>query len=493
MGLLVREMRWRDAAIPLAVWIACSAAMLIATGTYVTSLWHAEREAAFERADGAAALTLQALQRRQAVARSTFRILNVRHQMQLAGNTAATAAIDAELDNLRQEPSYGMFNVGYTNLDGITTWWSDKALIGINLSSRDYFQKLAAAPEQEAVVGDPFYSPAAKHWTTPVIRRTRDAGGVPDGYAIIVFDPIAMGSELAQIDSAPGRTLLLARLANGHVSAANRNLLTYLGVFNTRDHADSPMLAAAQKAMTGRLAYTGSMDGRALLAAFRVNPGIQTVAIATLDERREMRHFWQQAATVAAAVMVVILAGLIVGLAWIQSSRLRAGLRVQAMQDPLTGLRNRRSIEVELARLAGRQRVIYSCLLFDLDHFKQINDAFGHATGDAVLKAVARLLRDGVRRGDLVCRWGGEELLVVLVGCCPPEAVRRAEELRADIAGLRFGSFGNDLRVTASIGVSCCPQHGADLGTLSQAADTALYQAKQSGRNRVRMAAPEAA
>ena len=167
---------------------------------------------------------------------------------------------------------------------------------------------------------------------------------------------------------------------------------------------------------------------------------------------------------------------------------LQAQLREQAIRDPLTGLYNRRYLEETLRReLARAERDGHplSIIMGDIDHFKQLNDTYGHPAGDEVLRTLGRLLQHHARSSDIPCRYGGEEFVVVLPDM-PLEAVReRAELMRRDFAGLRIAFGGAELIATLSIGVSGYPDHGKTADELIRAADLALYEAKRSGRNRV--------
>ncbi|NTW40969.1 MAG: GGDEF domain-containing protein, partial [Cellulomonadaceae bacterium] len=129
-----------------------------------------------------------------------------------------------------------------------------------------------------------------------------------------------------------------------------------------------------------------------------------------------------------------------------------------------------------------------AAMMIDLDHFKSINDALGHAVGDEVLIGVAQELASSVRAADELVRFGGEEFLALLPGLAPADAHRRAEELRRRLGGLHLGPVGEPVRVTASIGLAhLAPGQSPD--ALLRAADDALYAAKAAGRDRV-VAAP---
>ena len=159
-----------------------------------------------------------------------------------------------------------------------------------------------------------------------------------------------------------------------------------------------------------------------------------------------------------------------------------------ATADPLTDLYNRRQfielLEKELARAANHKRPLV-LLIMDLDHFKSINDRFGHPAGDAVLKKVALALRGLAREEFITARIGGEEFAVVLPEHALAQAVRFAERLREGIAGLSLTLPGGPQQVTVSIGAAAWENGMSGTGDLLRAADAQLYRAKQDGRNKV--------
>ncbi|HYL37400.1 MAG TPA: diguanylate cyclase [Bryobacteraceae bacterium] len=168
---------------------------------------------------------------------------------------------------------------------------------------------------------------------------------------------------------------------------------------------------------------------------------------------------------------------------------LQEALRSQSIRDPLTGLFNRRYLEEtferELHRLARRDLSAGFAML-DLDHFKAFNDTFGHEGGDALLRAFGQFLREHLRKEDVACRYGGEEFCILFCESSFEDTVRRAEQLRSGVSRLAVQHGGQHLgAVTVSIGVASYPIHGRASTDLIAAADRALYQAKQDGRNRV--------
>ena len=178
--------------------------------------------------------------------------------------------------------------------------------------------------------------------------------------------------------------------------------------------------------------------------------------------------------------------------------RLQKGLREQTIRDPLTGLFNRRYLEetlaLEIAR-ASRGKTPLSLVMCDVDHFKRFNDEFGHDAGDTLLQAVSAEMRSHFRDGDVVCRFGGEEFTIIAPGATPEVLNKRVEVLRAAITGLNVRQGGRALgAVSMSFGIAGWEEHMArDGSTLIQLADTALYRAKNEGRNRAVLARPIAA
>nr|WP_246429836.1 GGDEF domain-containing protein [Prosthecomicrobium pneumaticum] len=166
-----------------------------------------------------------------------------------------------------------------------------------------------------------------------------------------------------------------------------------------------------------------------------------------------------------------------------------AELRREAQRDPLTGLYNRRGFSDEAqaaAARAAREGVSVAMLAFDLDRFKQINDSFGHAAGDAVLRAFAEVLKATLRDTDPVGRTGGEEFMALLPGADAARGTVVAERVRQRFARVAVDYGGARVATTVSVGVAAATAASADLGALSACADRALYEAKRDGRDRVR-------
>jgi diguanylate cyclase (GGDEF)-like protein len=172
--------------------------------------------------------------------------------------------------------------------------------------------------------------------------------------------------------------------------------------------------------------------------------------------------------------------------------KLREKLRYQSVRDPLTGLFNRRyldeSLERELPNAIRKNRSL-GVIMLDVDRFKKFNDMFGHDAGDAVLRELGDHLAKFIRRGDLACRYGGEEFTLILPESSLEDTRRRAEELRISFQQLSIKHRDIVLgKVTLSLGVAALPDHGTTATDLLAAADGALLRAKLGGRDRVLIA-----
>jgi diguanylate cyclase (GGDEF)-like protein/PAS domain S-box-containing protein len=169
-----------------------------------------------------------------------------------------------------------------------------------------------------------------------------------------------------------------------------------------------------------------------------------------------------------------------------ENKALHAQLREQAIRDPLTGVFNRRYLEESLVRelaRAERNKEALSVAMLDIDSFKQFNDTYGHAAGDDILQALANILTANTRTGDIVCRYGGEEFVVVLPSATSEIALQRINECRKAFEAFRLTVNGNSLQSTVSAGIATFPENGQLSTALLDAADKGLYQAKVKGKN----------
>lgn len=172
----------------------------------------------------------------------------------------------------------------------------------------------------------------------------------------------------------------------------------------------------------------------------------------------------------------------------LEAKRLMETLRESNLRDPMTGLNNRRFLEEYIETLtanARRQKIHLGILMLDLDYFKMVNDTHGHDAGDAVLRALAKVLRQSVRASDMVIRYGGEEFLIILQDTQPEHTMRIAENIRISVEKLKVPVGSVTLQKTISIGVADFPGDAETFWQVVKFADIALYRAKEDGRNRV--------
>jgi diguanylate cyclase (GGDEF)-like protein len=177
----------------------------------------------------------------------------------------------------------------------------------------------------------------------------------------------------------------------------------------------------------------------------------------------------------------------------IQKASLIDATKSGVWRDELTGLSTRlhflQKFENEIRR-TGNYQLSFALFMFDIDKFKQINDTYGHATGDVVIRKVAEVTKKHTRSSDLVGRYGGDEFLVLITSCTQDQSIRYAENIRNVISSteLRIQGYDSPLRLTVSGGLAFYPPHGQSTSDLMHAADHALYEAKRKGRNRVSVA-----
>jgi two-component system, cell cycle response regulator len=178
-----------------------------------------------------------------------------------------------------------------------------------------------------------------------------------------------------------------------------------------------------------------------------------------------------------------------------QNARMYEIVEEQATTDGLTGLSNHRTFQERFSAMLGRAErrgFAVSLLLTDIDHFKKVNDTYGHPIGDVVLRGVAQVVRDCVRKIDLAARYGGEEFAIVLEGTDLAGARMLAERIRAEVQKQVFASDKGPFGCTLSLGIAVYPDDGRDGKMIIANADQALYNAKHNGRNRA-VAFPELA
>jgi diguanylate cyclase (GGDEF)-like protein len=267
--------------------------------------------------------------------------------------------------------------------------------------------------------------------------------------------PVEPGSALAErLDGARPRSCLAVRFGRRHQGGEERDPLLSCEVCGKL-----PGLATCSPLLVG-----GEVIGAVL-----VN---HEAPLDALDDQRARDSVSQSAAVLA-------------------NLRNLAIAEMRASTDALTGLPNSRAVQDTLKRMvaqASRSQESMAVALLDLDHFKQINDTYGHGRGDEVLAAVAQAMKGAVRSGDFVGRYGGEEFVIALPDTDLEGALTAAEKIRFGVAQVTLPSI--ERLISASLGVAVLPADGLDTETLLRNADRALYDAKSKGRNRVECAGP---
>jgi diguanylate cyclase (GGDEF)-like protein len=240
------------------------------------------------------------------------------------------------------------------------------------------------------------------------------------------------------------------------------------------------------------------LDGYQVLAELKGDPDVRNIPVVFLTSRsgvddivaglRAGAHDYLKKPFEAAEVLARVGAANHVKKLQDELQQRNAELDRTSRTDQLTGLFNRRHLDEELARRSSdsdslRHRDAICLLLLDIDHFKQINDTYGHPVGDLVLRAFAERVNAGLRAGDVAGRWGGEEFLIILSRTDLAGATEVAERIRASTAATPVSAGGQDISVRVSVGCALGPADAAE--AVVQLADECLYRAKAAGRNRV--------
>lgn len=362
-----------------------------------------------------------------------------------------------------------------------------------------------AAHMQGLEVGKAVYGPMLHRWVIPLRLMAKDAQGQP---VLLIAVPVELNDFLdrwrrsvaAAEYAMPGMSIALMR-ADGYLLARwpapeADDLQRFYG--SKRQGELARAAQARPQALSGQFDGRVDADDLPRLGAWVRLPRYDVLVNMTVPRALLWRDFWRAywpALTILALwlALLTLTYRLVLRLTERESAQLRDRADIMyrlANQDSLTGLLNRRGMGEYLQRAhdnAQQHGIGYALVLFDLDHFKLINDGFGHAAGDAVLQQIAHLLQTRVRKEDQVARWGGEEFLVLLPDSSIETAHAAAEKLRDLISHTRMSVGGSELRLTASFGVSAW-ESGSPLGSaeLLGQCDAALYNAKAGGRNRVK-------
>jgi diguanylate cyclase (GGDEF)-like protein len=247
-----------------------------------------------------------------------------------------------------------------------------------------------------------------------------------------------------------------------------------------------PVRSLQQWTLSGSHTEQVEYRGRDRLLNVRFIPELGWYLLVEKDEAGAMAGI-RQALYVNLAICAVITLLVLLGI-WLTITRFQRRLEEMATTDRLTGTATRHAYDIladQAVRDAGRQNQPLTALMLDIDGFKQVNDGHGHLAGDRILVGVANAIRACLRSSDTICRWGGEEFLVLLRNCDIVNAERIAETVRQTVEGAAFSFNGTPIPVTVSLGIAALGP-GQTTGDLFADADAALYRAKQAGRNCVR-------
>jgi diguanylate cyclase (GGDEF)-like protein len=255
------------------------------------------------------------------------------------------------------------------------------------------------------------------------------------------------------------------------------------------------VLVSIQLGQTARLLVRGARRGGRLPAWFMATLLVVLIAV-NLYRSAALGFFprYQQPGsasslqTLTYLIFISAAMGIAFGFFWMTTAELSHELELMASTDPLTRIYNRRVFREWCERELDRSRrtgSAFSLLMMDLDHFKLINDRYGHRGGDEMLIAVVETMQDSVRGIDILGRWGGEEFVALLPGATMDSAMIVAQRIRTNIEKLLLHSHGNAMRMTISLGVSTLRDRQDTLDAMFLRSDRALYLAKEAGRNQV--------
>lgn len=334
-------------------------------------------------------------------------------------------------------------------------------------------------------------------WMQP--RDHRSAGRVVSILSAVAVGVTAMAAPFQPADHNPGRGAVVVTVLIGVLVVVLSLIARRFDEANTLAWAFCPLFAVAAITAIDLLTDDSSVSAQifflfpALYGASQLRPpGAAVMTAASLIGEIVVVGLQvparQAAVEIGYVTAALVTTSVLLAVATERQARLVARLEEMAAVDPLTGLVTRRVLdEAASSALSGADSDAGTALiLIDVDHFKTINDRYGHPAGDEVLIQLADLLVSHTRSGDVVCRLGGDEIAVLLPGCSHEAATRRAMDVLDAVQAHPFVLDGEeDARVSISMGLAHAPSHAVDLRGLYHAADEALYKAKKAGRNQL--------
>ncbi len=386
--------------------------------------------------------------------------------------------VRAELLNLKQQTPHVMDLLIISAQGEITNWTGTGSPPDIR--DRDYFSVHRDAHNVELHIGKPLLSKVhLGSWFFAISQALRDEQGNLSEVLVIIVDVDLLRERLGFHFAVPGSTQLLVD-DSGLIYTREPEYERYVG-----KHILHPQKLAGLSPTTPSASFqvAASLDDQQRIIAFHQLPGYSITAVGTISVP-DLLAAWTQRLQIVIFLWVVL--SLCIILAAKRSAALSREQVLQANTDGLTGIRNRRAIMTCASDLendpSGNGPL--SLLMIDIDHFKRINDHFGHPAGDAVICSVAELLRNNIRSTDIVGRYGGEEFLVLMPHTTSEGAATVAEKLRMCVED----GLHNPQPITISIGIATLNSLNQSLDSALIQADAALYRAKEAGRNCIRIA-----
>ena len=357
-----------------------------------------------------------------------------------------------------------------------------------DMSDRDFFIAANAAKTPTMFIGAPMFTKVMQRWIVPLSYPLRSR---PHGISVITAAiPFAVMEDIyeAARDKPGGSISLLRR--DGVLLARAPRIEAMIGKSLAGGKVLAKLLAQSERGVG--VEQHGQVDGRSRIFAYSQVAGFPLVVVATADMADVLQplvaYAWQVVAWAALMSLAVLVIGRRALRDLVELAQTRQALSVEARTDALTGVANRRSFmpqaEDELAR-AQRYKRDLAILMLDLDHFKQINDRFGHRRGDQVLQRAAAATQSVLRSSDLLARYGGEEFVVLMPETAASEATKVALRIQEAIRAIAIVDGQDTITVRASIGVASLLGTDTRVESLLQRADEALYTAKHQGRDRV--------
>ncbi|WP_295432444.1 sensor domain-containing diguanylate cyclase [uncultured Thiodictyon sp.] len=473
------------------LWLTAGLASLIILGTsayVIHATVRAERgQAAIEARLAADAFTQHSIELTQHV---DALLSGTRWVYRQTGSLTAT---ERYMDTLKFDRSV-VYNLYLIDPQGTVLISHDPAILNLSVADRDYFHFHRETPDDQIFISAVRPGRVTGELRFSMTRRIDNPDGSFGGVVLAALDPESFADYFSGLHMGGENLVSLV----GTADRLPRARVPKPDPAKWAVPITSPLWSALAQAPTGTFENTSPIDGIFRFFSYHKVDNLPLVMLVgfsrkDLDHRVSARIVWLW--PVATSVALIFMALVLVTVVLRGRERLATAnraLRQLALFDPLTGLASRTLFADRLDHcllLAKRSRSATALWCMDLDDFKSINDSAGHAAGDEVLKTVSRRMLDTVRSTDTVCRWGGDEFLILMPYCDGGQDLTEVAERLIARVSAPMEIKGGERRVSASIGVARFPEDGQTPETLQAAADAAMYRAKQEGKGRVVSAA----